>query len=71
MKPKPAAKITPQLLNTIHARMLGIGDLGVTCLPRDPRFPSSNPAEVDDFFLNVKIPSKCPPGGTSSRGSRV
>ena len=29
---------------------LGLGDLGVTWPPRDPRFAGSNPAEVDEFF---------------------
>ena len=27
-----------------------LGDLGVTCSPRDPRFAGSNPTEVDEFF---------------------
>ena len=29
---------------------VGLGGLGVTCLPRDPRFAGSNPAEVDGFL---------------------
>ena len=35
--------------------LVGLGDLGVTCLPRDPRLAGSNPAEVDGFFQDVKI----------------
>ena len=27
--------------------IVGLGGLGVTCLPRDPRFAGSNPAEFD------------------------
>ena len=29
---------------------VGLGGLGVTCSPRDPRFAASNTAEVDGFF---------------------
>ena len=50
---------------------IGLGGLGVTCSPRDPRFEGSNPAEVDGFFQDVKILSTSPPGGTSIWGSRV
>ena len=50
---------------------VGLGGLGVTCSPRDPRFAGSNPTEVDGFFQNVKILSKSPPGGTLNWGSRV
>ena len=32
------------------AKKVGLGGLGVTCSPRDPRFTGSNPAEVDGFF---------------------
>ena len=46
----------------------GLGGLGVTCSPRDPRFAGSNPAEIDGFFQDVKILSTSPPGGTLSRG---
>ena len=35
---------------------VGLGGLGVTCSPRDPRFASSNPAEVDGFFSGRKNP---------------
>ena len=48
---------------------VGLGGLGVTCSPRDPRFTGSNLAEVDEFFQDVKILSISPPGGTLSRGS--
>ena len=30
--------------------LVGLGGLGLTCSPRDPRFAGSNPAEVDGFF---------------------
>ena len=36
------------------AKLVGLGGLGVTCSPRDPRFESSNPAVVDGFFQDVK-----------------
>ena len=48
--------------------MVGLGDLGVACSPRYPRFGGSNPAEVDGFFQDVKILNTCPPGGTLSWG---
>ena len=34
---------------------VGLIGLRVTCLPRDPRFAGSNPAEVDGFFQDVKF----------------
>ena len=43
---------------------VGLGGLGVTCSPRDPRFAGSNPAKVDGFFQDVIILSTSPPGGT-------
>ena len=30
--------------------LVGLGGLGVTCSPRDPRFVDSNLVEVDGFF---------------------
>ena len=45
---------------------VGLGGLGVTYSPRDPRFAGSNPAEVDGFFQDVKILSTSPPGETLS-----
>ena len=42
---------------------VGLGGLGVTCSPPDPRFAGLNPAEVDGFFQGVKILSTCLPGG--------
>ena len=36
--------------------VVGLGDLGVTCLPRDPRFAGSNPVEVDRFFSGRNNP---------------
>ena len=52
--------------NVVFIKMLfvGLGGLGVTFSPRDPRFAGSYPAEVDGFFLDVKILSTSPPGGT-------
>ena len=55
----------------IKFMVVGLGGLGVTCSPRDPRFADSNPAEVDGFFQDVKILNTSPPGGTLSWGSRV
>ena len=51
--------------------LVGLGGLGVTCLPQDSRFAGSNPTEVDEFFEDVKILSKSPPEGILSWGSRV
>ena len=48
---------------------VGLGGFRVTSSPRDPRFAGSNPAEVDGFFLDVKVLSTSPPGGTLSWGS--
>ena len=42
-------------LNRFTIHLVGIGGLGVTCSPRDPRFAGSNPVEVDGFFQNVKL----------------
>ena len=50
---------------------VNLGGPEVTCLPRDPRFAGSNPAEVDGFFQDVKILSTSGPGGTLSCGSGV
>ena len=55
----------------IYSTKIGLDDLEVTCLSRDPRFAGSNPAKVDGFFEDVKILNTSPPGGTLSRGSRV
>ena len=49
--------------------VVGLGGLGLTCSPRDPRFVGSNPAEIDEVFQDVKILSTSPPGGTLSWGS--
>ena len=49
--------------------IVGLGGLGVTYSPRDPK--ASNPAEVDVFFQDVKILNTRPPGGTLSWESRV
>ena len=40
----------------IKLRIVGLGGLGITCLPSDPRFAGSNPAEVDAFFSGRKNP---------------
>ena len=50
---------------------VGLGGLGVTYSPRDPRFAGSNPTEVYGYFQDVKILSTSPPGETLSRGSRL
>ena len=34
----------------LRLQLISLGGLGVTCLPRDPRFAGSNSAEVDGFF---------------------
>ena len=36
-----------------HLIYVGLSGLRVTCLPRDPRFAGSNPAEVNGFFQDV------------------
>ena len=61
---------TYNLFLTYYSKV-GLGGLGVTCLPRDPWFAGSNPAEVDGFFQDLKILSTSPPGGTLSTESRV
>ena len=53
------------------SRLVGLGGLGVTWSPRDPRFAGSNPAELDGFFQEVKILSTSPPGDHLSWESRV
>ena len=45
---------------------VGLGGLGVTWSPQDPRFAGSNLAGV---FQDAKILSTSPPGGTLSWGS--
>ena len=52
------------MISKIIIIIVGLGDLGVTCSPRDPRFA----AEVDGFFQDVKILSTSPPGGSLSWG---
>ena len=46
-----------------RAGLVGLGGLGVTYSPRDPRFAGSNPTEVDGLFQDVKILSTSPPEG--------
>ena len=53
------------------ALVVGLGSLGVTYWPQNPRFEGSNTAEVDGFFQDVKILSTNTPRGTLSEGSRV
>ena len=50
---------------------VGLGGLGVTCSPRDPRFAGSNPADVDGCFQEVKLLRTSPPGGILSWRSQV
>ena len=59
------------IVTEIYRGHVGLGGLGVTYSPRDPRFAGSNPAEVDGFFQEVKILSTILPGGTLSWGPRV
>ena len=42
--------------NVVFIKMLfvGLGGLGVTFSPRDPRFECSNPADIDRFFSGRK-----------------
>ena len=52
-----------QLLDDLRNRrryweLVGLGGLGVTCSPRDPRFAGSNPTEVDGFFRTYKMLSQ-------------
>ena len=44
------------MLRDIFVKNIGLGDPGVTCLPRDPKFAESNTAEVDGFFSGRKHP---------------
>ena len=53
-------------MHKIIVQQVDLCDLGVRCSPRDPRFAGSNPAEVDEFFQDVKLLSTSPPGGTIS-----
>ena len=48
--------INVRLYEYMDARTLevGLGDLGVTCSPRDPRFAGLSPTEVDEFFRTLK-----------------
>ena len=57
-------KMKPIKTKVINTLIVGLGNLGVTCSPRDPKFAGSNPAEVDGVFHGVKILSSSPPGGT-------
>ena len=50
---------------------VGLGGLGVTYSPRDPRFAGLNPIEVDGFFQDVKLLSTSSLGETLSSGSLV
>ena len=40
----------------LGGRLVGLGGLGVTCSPQDPRFAGSNLAEVVGFFPGRKNP---------------
>ena len=40
----------------VSRKQVGLGGLGVTCSPRDPRFAGSNPTKVDGFFSERKNP---------------
>ena len=56
-------------IRTVNVNYVGLGGLGVTCSPQDPRFAGLNAAEVNGFFQNIKILIASPPGGTLNRGS--
>ena len=58
-----------QEISKVTKKATGLGGLGVTYSPQDPRFAGSNPTEVDEFLHDVKILSTSPPGGTLSWGS--
>ena len=58
--------INNETLMSVSTGQVGLGGLGVRYLPRDPRFAGSKPAEVMDFFQDVKILSVSPPGVTLS-----
>ena len=45
-----------------------LGGNGVTCSPRDPRFASSNLAEVDEIFSGRKNPEHKSSGRDSKPG---
>ena len=60
-----------KLLFKITFPFVGLGGLGVTYSPRDPKFADSYPAELDGFFQDVEILSTSLPGGTFSWGYRV
>ena len=47
---RTGAGITATLRYDKAFLVVGLGGLGVTCSPRDPRFAGSNPTEVVDFF---------------------
>ena len=40
--------------NKLKQRIVGLGGLGVTCSPQDPRFAGLNLTEVDGFFGTKK-----------------
>ena len=51
-----------------YSSLVGLGGLGETCSPRDPRFAGSNSVEVDGFYQDIKILSTGLPGRTLSLG---
>ena len=67
----PITHVMDFWLILLFGMLVGLGGLGVTCLPRDPWFMGSNPAEVNGFFQDIKILSSNPPGGTLCWVSRV
>ena len=50
---------------------IGLGGLGVTRSPRDPRFAGSNPTEIDKYFSGRKNPEHKSSGRDFKLGSRV
>ena len=57
-----------KILTLPYSPNVGLGGLGVTCLPRDPRFAVSNPAKVNGFFSGHKNPEHKSSGRDSKLG---
>ena len=49
---KDVCEVTKRYIETLIT--VGLGGLGVTCSPRDPRFVGSNPAQVDGSTIDLK-----------------
>ena len=40
-------------LSEVNIIIFGLGGVGITYSPRDPRFAGSNPTEVDGFYIYI------------------